>query len=118
MRVTAVESSNATAATSSLVKTGIIAMLGAGVKIAEPAVAQNGQTCEAYPPVFVSAHRWNWPARNRIASAKTNRSRRCFPLMYLVRGSLGKKGWRVKRFAEAPSPLANGSAFQVRGQPK
>jgi hypothetical protein len=47
VRTTSVESSNATAATSSLVKTGIIAMFSAGVKIAEPAVAQNGQTCDA-----------------------------------------------------------------------
>jgi hypothetical protein len=56
-RSTSMENSNATAAISSLPKTGIIAMLSGGVKIAEPAVAQNGQTCEAYPPVFVSAHK-------------------------------------------------------------
>jgi hypothetical protein len=47
VRTTSTESSNATAATSSLLKTGIIATLGAGVKIAEPTVAQNGQTWEA-----------------------------------------------------------------------
>jgi hypothetical protein len=29
----------------------------------------------------VSAQRWNCPARNRIASRQTKKSRACFPLM-------------------------------------
>jgi hypothetical protein len=47
VRATATESSNATAAISSFVRTGIIAKLNAGVKTAEPVAAQNGQVCEA-----------------------------------------------------------------------
>jgi hypothetical protein len=80
-RGTSTEISNATAAVSSLLKTGIIAMLSGAVKIAEPAVAQNGQKCDASPFAFVSAHKWNCPARNRIASRQTKKSRACFPLM-------------------------------------
>ena len=47
VRGTSDESSNATAMISNLVRIGMIAKLNAGVKTAEPAVAQNGQTCEA-----------------------------------------------------------------------
>ena len=47
VRAISVESSNATATISSLPRTGIIATLNTGVKIAEPTVAQNGQVCEA-----------------------------------------------------------------------
>jgi len=81
VRATSTEISNATAATSNLLRTGIIDTLGAGVKMAEPTVAQNGQVWEAYPPAFVSAQKWNCPARNRIASRQTKKSRACFPLM-------------------------------------
>ena len=45
VRATSTEISNATATISSLVRTGIIAIVSGGVKIAEPAVAQNGQIC-------------------------------------------------------------------------
>lgn len=78
-------------------------MLGTGVKTAEPAVAQNGQVCEAKPFALVSAHKWNWPARNKIASTKMKNRRARFPLMYLVRRSLGKKGWLVKQFSQSRS---------------
>ena len=47
VRVTSLESSNAIAAISSFVRTGIMAKLNAGVKTADPAVAQKGQICEA-----------------------------------------------------------------------
>jgi hypothetical protein len=47
---------------------------------------------------LLSAHKWNWPARNKIASKRMKNARARFPLMYLVRRSLGKKGWLVKQF--------------------
>lgn len=117
VRATSAEISNATAATSSFVSTGMIARLRAGVKIAEPAVAQNGQTCDTNPVAFVSTHRWNWPARNRIASKKTSNSRTRFPLMCILRRSLGKKGWQVKHFASTRFAIVNFLALSVEVGP-
>lgn len=84
-------------------------MLGAGIRIADPAVVQKGQTCVAVG----SAHTWNCPARNTIPRSNTKPSRMCLRDMYLVRRSLGKKGCAVKQFGlqRCFTPNCPGAAY-------
>jgi len=68
--------------------------LGDGVRIAEPAIVQNGQACVADG----SAQTWNCPARKTNPRNNTKANRMCLRDMYLVTRSLGKTGRAVKQF--------------------
>jgi hypothetical protein len=72
------EISNATAGLSSQCSTGTIAMLGADVKTAPPAVAQTGQICVADGSDPWSKQKWNCPKRNSDPRSKSKITRMCF----------------------------------------
>jgi hypothetical protein len=81
-------------------RTGTVEILGVDVSIADPAVAQNGQTCVAYGSETRSAQKCNCPARKTIPRSSTNTNRMFLCDIYLIRRSLGKIGCQVKQFAQ------------------
>jgi hypothetical protein len=99
MRGASEEISRMTWETSRPFRTGIIEILGVEVSIAEPAVAQKGQTCVASGSDTRSAQKCNCPARKTIPKSSTNANRMFLRDICLVIQSLGKIGCQVKRFA-------------------
>jgi len=109
------EISNVTAGLTSRCSTGIIAMLGADVNTAPPAVAQTGQICVAEGSDPWSKQKWNCPNRNSNPRSKSKITRMWFRGILLAGRSLGNKGRQVKGFVpQALSARRSGKSLASR----